>query len=913
MSRGRVAAAVWNGALAALLAVAWTAGWPLPADARQAAPPRSAVQATATPPPGRAPLDLTPLHYQLSVTPDFGTASFDGHLTIDLRIQKSTTRITLDAVDLEIYGAEIFLPYDRQVKPAVTADPAAGTVTFTTPTRLYPGTVKLQIEYGGKLRPDGRGFYLARSNGRKYLLSQMEATDARRAFPCVDDPAYKASFALSAVIDDTLTAISNGPLVSDTAAEKFGKHVLRFGTTPRMSTYLVALAVGEFGCVGTSAESVPIRVCTTPEKKGRGAFVLEAARRAFQFHARYFTFKYPFRKLDLVAIPGGFPGAMENSGAIFFDEDMLADPAATPATMLAAVAVTVSHEIAHQWLGDVVTMRWWDDLWLNEGLATWIEAKPIAEWKPSWRVDLAQAASARRAMRADAFRSARAVRAPVATEAEIEESFDEMAYDKAGAVLRMVEAWIGPDVFRSGLNSFIRAHAYESATAEDLWTALAAAADEPVDLVMRAFLSRPGIPLVTIGTACDGNETVVTASVKRFTLTPAASAVTAAAELPGTTALSRPASHEAVPTLPPAAAWPIPLQVRGVNPSAPMLTFSPRLVTEEPQTFRIGGCFPAVLANSAGTGYFRTEYSAATLVQLTSVSKSRLTPAERLRLLDNQWALAGAGTSGIGDYLALVGELAADPTPEVVETIADGLVFLRERVVDDSSRDAFEGWVRKTMAPVAAALGWRPTPDESEERQRLRAAVVRILGEAGRDPEVLATARGLFAADASGAQRLDAALRETVTRLAARSGGAGFLRAMRAQGSLETIAAAGDEMSVTAVIEDALKNEANWPAVPGLLAAGLGNPAANVQVWSLVTSRWSDIQPAIASHVALSQVVTAAGSFCQADARDAVQGFLAAKAPAVARTLQQSVERIDACRDFRLNQGAALAAWLGRQ
>jgi aminopeptidase N len=905
---GVAAAAIW----ACLAGAGAPAGWSQPASAH-AAPASGAAS------PGRGALDVTPLHYQLTVTPDFGTATYDGDLTIDLRVDTPTARITLDAVDLDVYDAELLLPYERRVTPVIATDAAAGTVSFTSPARLYPGSIKLHVLFGGKLRGDGRGFYLTRARGRKYLLSQMEATDARRAFPCIDDPSVKASFAVSAVVDRRLTAISNGRLISDTPADRYGKHVLRFGTTPRMSTYLVALAVGEFGCLETTAASIPIRVCAAPERRDSGAFVLEAARRAFQFHAEYFTFKYPFRKLDLVAVPGGFPGAMENSGAIFFDEGMLIDPAGVPEAVQVDVASTISHEVAHQWLGDVVTMRWWDDLWLNEGLATWIESKAVAAWKPAWRVELGAAGSVRRAMRTDASRSARPVRAMVATEAEIEESFDEMAYDKAAAVLRMVEAWIGADVFRNALNAFVRTHAYQNATAEDLWKELATAADKPVDQVMRAFLTQPGIPLVSVVASCDGNQTTVTASVRRLT---AGLVPSSPPEAPTDGAGSRPPPRPGPAAAPvpgqasgsvlaPAVAWPIPLQVRGMSPTAPMLVFSTQLIAEAPQAFTVRGCFPAVLANSGAAGYFVTAYPPAALAQLASLAASRMTPAERIRLLDDQWALAAASLAPVGDYLAVVSALAGDPTPEVLQTIAQGLTFLREHVVGEPARERFESWVRQAFGRAATALGWRAAPGETADRRRLRAAMIEVVGAAGRDAAVLATSRALALADAADAQPLDREIRSSVIRLAARTADADLLATLRTWDAAATLASAGDVAFVTRSIAEALAGENLHDAAPQWIAAGLRNPAAGAQVWELVTSRWSDVQAALGGPLALSEVVAAAGSFCDDDARDSVQRFFADKTPAIPRTLQLALERIDACRDFKLHQETALVDWLG--
>ncbi len=876
--RARVAAAV----AACLGVVVVPAG-----AARQAAPspkPAAPPVAVATPPP----LDAVPLHYQLTVTPDFGTATFDGDLTIDFRVDRPTQRITLDAVGLDIHDADIALPDDRHVRPSVTTDAAEGTATFTVATRLYPGTIKLRIDYEGRLRSDGRGFYLVRTGGRKYLVSQLESTDARRAFPCVDNPAYKASFAVSAVIDQKLTGISNGRVISDTPAEKFGKHVLRFGTTPRMSTYLVALAVGEFGCLEATAESIPIRVCASPENKDRGAFVLEAARRALQFDSQYFTFKYPFGKLDLLAVPGGFPGAMENSGAIFFDEGWLADPDREPENAAADVAVTVSHEVAHQWLGDVVTMKWWDDLWLNEGMATWLAPKAVAAWKPAWRVEMSALADARKAMRVDALRSARPVRAGVATEAEIEESFDAIAYEKAASVLRMVETWVGPDAMRNAVNAYVRAHAYGNATGEDLWNQVATAAGKPADQVLRAFLTEPGVPLVSIRSACEGDETSITASVRRYaTEGEAASA--------------------------PAASWPIPLEVRGVNRTAPMLVSTPHLLTEATQTFRIAGCFSAVLADSGATGYFHTAVQPEALALLTSVASSRLTPAERVRLLDDQWALSAAGTESIGAYLSLVAALAGDTTPEVLEAIAEGLDFLRAHVVDDSSRQPFEAWVRAVFGPRVAALGRQPKAGDPAELERLRAAALDILGTAARDADTLTMARTLVVADASGAQPADRAMLPSLRRLAARTADAELLEKLRAQDPVETLASAGDASFVTQALESAMRRPSGRADLPALIAAALDNPAVNGPVWLLVKARWADIQPALDGSFALSGIVAATGSFCDAPAREDVKQFFADKTSTIRRTLQLTLDRIDACRDFRLRQGTPLTEWLTRK
>ena len=673
----------------------------------------------------RLPADATPLHYQLVVTPDFGTSTFEGDLTIDIRVEKATSRLTLNAVDLDVYWAEVAQPGGRLLFPTVTTDAAAQTATFTLSARILPGTIKLHVRYGGKLRSDGRGFYLARAYGRKYALSRMEATGARRAFPSFDEPGFTASFAISVVVDGPLTAISNGKLVSDTPGPAFGKHTLRFGTTPRMSSYLVALVVGEFRCLEREVDGVPLRACTVPEQSGRGRAALDALEEAFRAESRYFTLRYPFRKLDLVAVPGGLEGAAGLTGTFVFDEAMLPDPDDTPEATQVEAALAVARGVARQWVGDVVSIKWWDDLWLAEGLAAWAAPKALAASRPPSQLEASTAEGTRAAMRVDALRSVRPLRGTVATDAEIEESFDGWARGKAAAVFRMAEEWLGSDVFRNALNAFVRSRAYEPAVAEELWSQLAAVSGQPVERVMATWATRPGVPVLAVDAVCDGGETVVTVEQRRF-----------AADRAGTP--------------PETGAWQIPLRIRGVGMEAPTLVFESRLLTEPRQTFRMSGCFPGAIVNAGATGYFRTLHTPATLARLIPLARERMTPAERLRFLDDTWALAGIGAVGIGDYLALVRALAADATPEVLEAIAADLTLVGDYLAPGPARDRFEAWVAATFKPVAAGLGWQVAPGESIDRRRLRVALLDILGGAARDRATLASARALAAAHLAG-------------------------------------------------------------------------------------------------------------------------------------------------------------------
>ena len=451
----------------------------------------------------RLPGNVTPTHYDLSVTPDLETATFTGSERIDVRLETAARTITLNAAEVDFDTVTVSAG-GRTQRARVTRLPARDQATFTVERMIPAGPAEIEINYRGILNDQLRGLYLSQANNRRYAVTQLEATDARRMFPCFDEPAYKATFTLSATIDEGDHAISNGAVLSDTPGPGARKHTVKFETTPVMSTYLVALAVGDFVCESGAADGIPIRICSTPDKKGQTGLALEAATRILRYYNRYYSVKYPFTKLDVVAVPDFAAGAMENTAAIFYRETLLlADPKTASVAVRKDIAQVLAHEMAHQWFGDLVTMKWWDDIWLNEGFANWMETRPLKDWKPAWHMDLAEVQSNQAAMRLDALRSTRPIRARASTPDEINELFDSITYEKGAAVLRMVEAWVGEEAFRRGVNAYIEKFKFSNAKAEDFWSTLAASTGKPVDKVMASFVDQPGVPIVDAAIKCD--------------------------------------------------------------------------------------------------------------------------------------------------------------------------------------------------------------------------------------------------------------------------------------------------------------------------------------------------------------------------------------------------------------------------
>lgn len=417
----------------------------------------------------RLPDTVVPESYDLTFTPDLTKATFTGSETIRVKLRKATSTVTLNAAELEFQEASISAGGTTQ--PAkYTSDAEKEQVTLAVAKEIPAGPAEIRIQFNGILNDKLRGFYLSKSERRNYAVTQFENTDARRAFPSFDEPAFKAVFNITLVIDKGDIAISNGKVISDTPGPGEGKHTVKFSPSPKMSSYLVAMLVGDFACREGGADGIPIRVCSLPERKEMTGFALEASENILKFFDKYYAIKYPYGKLDHIVFPDFAAGAMENVAAITYrDTYLLIDEKTASYDAKQQVANTIAHEMAHQWFGDLVTMQWWNDIWLNEGFATWMAWKPLEAWKPEWNMPQQEIGETLGALGADSLPSVRTIRANAETPADIAALFDGIAYGKAGSVLRMVEAYVGPEVFQKGVNAYLEKHKYANATAEDFW------------------------------------------------------------------------------------------------------------------------------------------------------------------------------------------------------------------------------------------------------------------------------------------------------------------------------------------------------------------------------------------------------------------------------------------------------------
>jgi aminopeptidase N len=839
----------------------------------------------------RLPGNVTPEHYTLWFAPDLREETFRGKETIRIALAQPTREITLHAA--EITFSEVTITAAGRTQAArVTMNPGAETATLIVPESIPAGTANIDIAYTGILNDKLRGFYISKANGRSYAVTQMEATDARRAFPSFDEPIYKATYDVSLMIDDGDTAISNGRQLSDTPGPEPGKHTLAFAPTPKMSTYLLAMIVGDFVCREGESDGTALRICSTPDKRGLTEFALEAAQQQLEFYNDYFGIAYPFGKLDIVAVPDFAAGAMENAGAITFRERLLlVDPERSSVDLRKSVASIISHEIAHQWFGNLVTMKWWDDIWLNEGFATWMANKPLDAWKPEWRMHLADAEDTQGALGLDALRSTRAIRTKVETPDEINEVFDGIAYEKTAAVLRMIESYVGAESFQKAIGSYLKKYSWGNAAGEDFWNEVASVTGRPIDRILRSFVDQPGAPVVSVSASCSAaGMTQVTAAQSRF--------------------FGAPGPAPATPQT-----WTFPAcgKIAGL-PGARC-----ELIEQPTHTFEAPAC-EGLFGNADARGYYFTEYAAE---HVRTLATAPLAPTEKLSLLGDEWWMVRSGRHDIGTYLDLASAQAADETPAVLDTVASRLGYTAAYIADARELARFQAWLRARFAPTLTTLGLPGVMQDSDEIQNQRATLIGLLGVTANDTDVQRRARELATAYIADPGSLAPNLVQTVLQVAAVGGDLALYDQYVAQlgklgGQPEAYYRFFNSLSwfrdpaLTRRTLDFAVSDAVRSQDAGTLIAGLINRAwSRDMAWEFTKREWRALTQKLGTFQGIPAIVTSVGAFCSTAKAADVRAFFA-KNPvrAAERGLQQSLERIESCAQLDARQSKPFAAWL---
>lgn len=695
--------------------------------------------------PGKLPKQVVPEEYAIRITPEIAKRTFAGSAAIKLNVREPVRQMVLNALEIKISKAA--LNGKLIGASAIKLDPKQETLTLALPSELAAGSHELQLDFTGVINQRGVGLYYApyqehETGAMKTMLgTQFEAADARRMFPCWDEPSFRARFQLTAIVPENFMAVSNMPIEKETKAA--GKKEIRFATSPPMSSYLNVFCAGELDAIQAKKGEVTHGVVATKGKAELGRYALEISQQMLDYFNDYFGQPYPLPKLDHIAVPGGFGGAMENWGGItYYESVLLFDPEKSSAHTRQTIYEVVAHETAHMWFGDLVTMGWWDNLWLNEGFASWMGTKCTAKFNPDWELWLSKNTPrdpARRhgigkeaAMEGDARSTTHSIQQPIATEAEANSAFDDITYRKGMSFIRMLESFLGENVFRNGIRKYMAAHRLSNTTTADLWNALAEVSGKPVAEIAAAWTEQPGFPVVKVARDAAGK---ITLTQERFTV-----------------------HFENPPPL----EWKIPLTYAAPGDPATVSL----LMTDKSMELPNASGPRAIKLNLDGAGNYRVQYDEASW-KLLLADLPKLSVADRVNLLSDTWALVQADRAPLSQYLGLAEKLPGKTELAEREQIIHVFDFINRLLAGEPKRNEFQKYARGLLRPSLAEVGWEPKSGESVKIALLRASLIHALGDLD-DKEVVAVCRDRFQKYLSDSKSLAPDLRPAVLAVVGR-------------------------------------------------------------------------------------------------------------------------------------------------
>jgi alanyl aminopeptidase len=880
------------------------AACPAPAPVLAVPPPPSASEpATALPPPrddGHLPALATPLHYALSFDIDPRTTTFAGSARIDIEIPAKTSHVVLNGHALAITDARALVgdvphPARASWRGAHGARPDNNeelVLTFDPP--LEAGRATLSITYSAPFDQELSGLYRVADGGNWYAFTQFEATDARRAFPCFDEPGFKVPFGVTVTVPKGMLAFANTP--EQKREEAGGKTTFHFADTPPLPSYLVALAAGELEVKDLARTTKPpIRLITVKGKTAQGALALEATSGLVDALATWFGIPYPYEKLDIVAVPDFAAGAMENAGLVTFREELLLlDPARASVRARRSQALVVAHELAHQWFGDLVTAAWWDDLWLNEGFATYMEWRIVDKWKPAFGAKTDAVVDMLGVMDLDALASARAVRQPVVSTSEADEAFDGITYEKGGAVLRTIENWIGEEAFQRGVRDYLTSNAFKSVHADRLFSALDRASGKDVTQMAATYLDRAGVPEITAQIQCDhGSRWHIELGQEAWR--PLGSKV--------------PEDQER--------AWTIPVCVLAQGEPKPQCA---DLAYGAPSIVAGRKC-PTWVHPNVANSYYRFALSEAETTKLGQARKG-LDVAGRISVLSNAWAAVRAGKLKPPVMLKLLPLFDDDPARQVVEQIVAILNSMSLTLVEDAARPAFRKLVTARLAKRKKDLGWAPKKEEaggSGDEAILRRTVMWAMGELAEDDATLREADEQAVKWLADASSVDSDTAAVALDLASRRAGPERLAQLLATAksaknredrilALKAMGGFDDEKMLRRALDATLEDEIRPHEMRYVLGAAFARRTSRYVTEAWVRTHWADLRKKLPGSLGAG-LIGAAGVACtkteQAE-RAAFYTPRAAEIEGATRALAESLESASLCAELRAAGASSL-------
>ena len=840
----------------------------------------------------RLPSAVIPERYEIRLEPDLSNFTFTGEETVYVRINEPVRQISLNALELEIDRVEVERE-GRRLSGTIEMNEKLERAKFSFEGTLEPGDWKLRIVFRGSLNDKLHGFYRSQyqdASGKTHLAAttQFEATDARRAFPCWDEPALKASYKITLVVDEHLMAISNASVERENLLGNARKEVV-FLETIRMSTYLVAFIVGEFEATDpVNVDGTPLRIVHVPGKRALTKWSLEIGAFSIRWFSKYYGIRYPGDKLDLIAIPDFASGAMENLGAITFRETaLLVDENRASRAELERVADVVSHENAHMWFGDLVTMRWWNGIWLNEAFATFMEMLVVDAWKPGWQRWTSFGVSRAAAMAVDGLQSTRSIEFTVHAPSDCRAMFDVLTYEKGASVLRMLEQYLGGEEFREGIALYLKRHEYNNTETGDLWDALEDSSGQPARALMDSWIFQPGFPIISVEPADAGRALKL--SQHRFFYLP---------------------QKDAEPQL-----WHVPVMVRVMTDQG--VSHHKLLLTKSDQSLELPGKLKWAVVNEGGHGYYRSHYSSELIAALTAELKE-LAPIERFALVNDTWAATVSGVASLADFLKMARLFRDEEDLNVWRALLGALSYL-DMIAEEGERPALAGLVRDLLGPIAAKLGWTPHPGEHELQSQLRGTIISTLGVIGDDREVQMHARELFAQYKKNPAAVDRNVAPALVAILAHAGSEAEYREFKEafksaktpqeeQRFLFSLAGFRRPELLRQTMEMTLNGEVRNQNAPYLFHSLLYNQVFRGEAWAFMQRNWVRMERQYPDNAIprMCEGVVSLWKF----ADEVTEFFRTHKVKEGGKIIDQHLERMRVAVEFRKREGKNLAGLL---